>query len=47
MDKETYVSKINEGFQKYEKALEEKCFLRNVANDLRTFREMIKVKRYD
>jgi hypothetical protein len=45
--KDTSVQKIREEFAKFERTMEELRFLRLVAQDLRSFREMIKVKKYD
>jgi len=41
------MQKIREEFAKFERTMEELNFLRLVAQDLRSFREMIKVKKYD
>jgi hypothetical protein len=41
------VRKIREEFAKFESTMEELHFLRLVAQDLRSFRGMIKVKKYD
>jgi hypothetical protein len=41
------VQKIHEEFTKFESTMEELQFLRLVAQDLRSFREMIKLRRYD
>jgi hypothetical protein len=45
--KDDSVRKIHEEFAKFESTMEELNFLRSVAQDLRSFREMIKLKRYD
>jgi|YelNatPaOPRAMG01_1025707.scaffolds.fasta_scaffold00037_19 hypothetical protein len=39
--------KIQEEFVKFEKAMEELHILRQVAQDLKSFREMMKLKKYD
>jgi len=41
------LQKIHEEFAKFEKAMEELNLLRQVAQDLRNFREMMKLKKYD
>jgi len=41
------VQKIYEEFAKFEKTMEELRLLRCVAEDLRNYRKMIKLKRYD
>jgi hypothetical protein len=45
--KDGSIQKIREEFAKFERTMEELHFLRLVAQDLRSFREMIKVKKYD
>jgi hypothetical protein len=45
--KDSSVQKIHEEFANFEKTMEEVHFLRLVAQDLKSFREMIKLKRYD
>jgi hypothetical protein len=45
--KDSSVQKIQEEFAKFEKTMEELHHLRQVAQDLKNFREMIKVKKYD
>ncbi|MCX8177490.1 MAG: hypothetical protein N3F10_04240 [Candidatus Bathyarchaeota archaeon] len=47
MDKEKSLERIREEFIELEKTMEEICFLKLVAQDLRSFRRMIRVKRYD
>jgi hypothetical protein len=44
---ERFVKKIREEFAKFERTMEELHFLKQVAQDLRNFREMIKLKKYD
>jgi hypothetical protein len=44
---EVSMQKIREEFEKFEKTMEELHLLRLVAQDLRSFKEMIKVKKYD
>jgi len=44
---ERFVKKIREEFAKFERTIEELHFLRQVAQDLKNFREMIKLKKYD
>ncbi|MDI6904356.1 MAG: hypothetical protein QMD13_02525 [Candidatus Bathyarchaeia archaeon] len=41
------LQKIREEFAKFEKTMEELYFLKLVAQDLKSFREMIKLKKYD
>ncbi|MCK5628873.1 hypothetical protein KAI12_05340 [Candidatus Bathyarchaeota archaeon] len=40
-------AKIREEISKFEKTMEELYLLRNVADNLRTYRRMIKLKKYD
>jgi hypothetical protein len=44
---EVSMQKIREEFEKFEKTMEELHLLRLVAQDLRSFKGMIKVKKYD
>ncbi|MDH5754530.1 MAG: hypothetical protein OEY95_04940 [Candidatus Bathyarchaeota archaeon] len=44
---EQFLQKIREEFAKFEKTMEELYFLKLVAQDLKNFREMIKLKKYD
>jgi hypothetical protein len=44
---ERSVKRIKEEFVKFERTLEELRFLKDVAEDLRSFRKMIRLKRYD
>ena len=44
---EGFLMKIREEFVKFESTMEELHFLKCVAQDLRSFRRMIKLKRYD
>ncbi len=46
-ENERYLQKIREEFAKFERTMEELHFLRQVAQDLKSFREMIKLKKYD
>jgi len=46
-ENERFVQKIREEFVKFERTMEELHFLRSVAQDLRNFRKMLKLKRYD
>jgi hypothetical protein len=41
------IQKIHEEFAKFEKAMEELTLLRQISQDLKNFKEMIKLKRYD
>jgi hypothetical protein len=41
------VKKILEEFARFRLTMEELRFLRQVSNDLRSFREMLKFKKYD
>jgi hypothetical protein len=45
--KDSSMQKIREEFARFERTMEELHFLRLVAQDLRSFREMIKLKKYD
>jgi len=48
MDKsEPSIKKIREEFAKFERTMEELHFLKQVAHDLKNFREMLKLRRYD
>jgi len=44
---ERFLQKIREEFARFEKTMEELYFLKRVARDLKNFREMIKLKKYD
>jgi len=46
-ENERFVKKIREEFAKFERTMEEIRFLKQVAQDLKNFREMIKLKKYD
>lgn len=46
-EEERSVERIREEFVKFEKTVEELRLLKSVADDLRSFRKMIKLKRYD
>jgi len=41
------LQKLREEFLKFERTMDELYFLRLVAEDLKSFRRMIKLKRYD
>jgi hypothetical protein len=43
----TTLQKLREEFLKFERTMEELYFLKLVAEDLKSFRRMIKLKRYD
>jgi hypothetical protein len=43
----TTVQKINEEFVNFQKTMEELCMLKRVASDLKSYRRMIKLKKYD
>ena len=45
--KNTIVDKIYEEFAAFGKTMEELHFLKQVSSDLRHYRKMIKLKRYD
>ena len=48
MDKEkTLQNQVQEEMRKFEKTMEELRTLRSVADELKSFRRMIKLKRYD
>jgi ABC-type uncharacterized transport system fused permease/ATPase subunit len=42
-----YVKRVQEELTKFEDTMEELQALRSVADELRSFRKMIKLKRYD
>jgi len=42
-----YIQKISEEFANFQKTMEELRLLKNVAQDLKSYRRMLKVKRYD
>jgi hypothetical protein len=44
---ERSVQKIREEFAKFEKTMEELRLLRSVAEDLKSFRKMLRLKKYD
>lgn len=46
-EEERDVERIREEFVKFEKTVEELRLLKSVADDLRSFRKMIRLKRYD
>ena len=46
-ENERFVKKIREEFAKFERTMEELHFLKRVAHDLKSFREMINLKKYD
>jgi hypothetical protein len=46
-ENERFAKKIGEEFAKFERTMEELRFLRQVAQDLKSFREMIKLRKYD
>ncbi len=39
--------KVHEEIAKFEKTMDELLLIRNVSKDLRSFRKMIRIKRYD
>ena len=43
----TTVQKINEEFVNFQKTMEELSMLKRVASDLKSYRRMIKLKKYD
>ncbi|MCW3993547.1 MAG: hypothetical protein NWE85_03145 [Candidatus Bathyarchaeota archaeon] len=43
----TTLQKLREEFLKFQRTMEELYFLKLVAEDLKSFRRMIKLKRYD
>jgi hypothetical protein len=46
-DGEIHLRRIREEFARFERTMEELRLLRSVAQDLKSFRKMMKVKRYD
>jgi len=48
MDKnDRAIKKIREEFTRFERTMEEIRFLKQVTQDLKSFREMLKLKKYD
>ncbi len=45
--KSPFLQRIDEETDKFQRTMEELHLLRNVAEDLRNFRKMIKLKRWD
>jgi hypothetical protein len=43
----TLLDKLNHEFTKFETTMEELYMLKRVANDLKSYRKMIKLKKYD
>ncbi len=43
----TALKKIHEEFAKFNQTMEELYMLKRVANDLKSFRKMIRIKQYD
>jgi len=46
-ENERFLQKIQDEFAKLERTMEELHFLKSVVQDLKNFREMIKLKKYD
>jgi hypothetical protein len=46
-EEERSVKRIREEFVRFERTMEELRLLKDVAEDLRSFRRMIRLKRYD
>ncbi len=46
-ENERFIKKIREEFAKFERTMEELHFLKQVSQDLKSFREMIRLKKYD
>jgi len=46
-ENERFLQKIREEFAKFERTMEDLRLLKQVAQDLRNFREMMKLKKYD
>jgi hypothetical protein len=46
-ENERYAEKINDEFAKYVETMEELHLLKRVATDLKNYREMIRLKKYD
>ena len=46
-ESERFVRKIRDEFAKFERTMEELHFLKQVAQDLKNFREMMQLKKYD
>jgi len=47
MEQTTTVQKINDEFINFRKTMEELYMLKRVASDLKSYRRMIKLKKYD
>ncbi len=47
MEQATTLEKINEEFINFRKTMEELYMLKRVASDLKSYRRMIKLKKYD
>jgi hypothetical protein len=46
-ENERHLEKIREEFVKFERTMEELYLLKSVSEDLKNFRKMIRLKRYD
>jgi len=46
-ENERFLQKIREEFARFQRAMEELHFLRQVSHDLKSFKEMLKLKKYD
>ncbi|NWG11076.1 hypothetical protein HXY33_04920 [Candidatus Bathyarchaeota archaeon] len=46
-DKEPHLRRVRDEFAKFERTMEELRALRQIAQDLKSFREMIRLKKYD
>jgi protein subunit release factor A len=46
-ENDRFIKKIRKEFAKFERTMEELHFLKQVSQDLKSFKEMIKLKKYD
>jgi hypothetical protein len=46
-DNARFIKKIRREFAKFERTMEELHFLKQVSQDLKSFKEMMKLKKYD
>ncbi|MGC9345981.1 MAG: hypothetical protein ACP5ER_04220 [Candidatus Bathyarchaeales archaeon] len=46
-ENKTLLQKLHEEFVRFERTMDELYFLKRVSEDLKSFRKMIKLKRYD
>ena len=46
-ENDRFIKKIRKEFAKFERTMEELHFLKQVSQDLKSFKEMMKLKKYD